>query len=229
MTTLLVIMEGKQEEEMAPNSGGKKSLFLPLLYLLFFSVFFVSVANSQKLIIILAGQSNMSGRGGVFNGTWDHFIPPESHPSPSVLRLDADLRWEEAAEPLHADIDTGKPCGVGPGLPFANAVREGGVGGVLGLVPCAIGGTKIWEWARGRTLYENMIRRAKAAVKVKDGGGEANRIGALLWFQGESDTVLKRDAEAYEGRMERLIRNVRMDLGQPQLLVIQVCDGILLL
>ncbi|XBI87754.1 hypothetical protein VPH35_025795 [Triticum aestivum] len=88
---------------------------------------------------------------------------------------------------------------------------------VLGLVPCAVGGTRIWMWARGQPLYEAAVARARAAVA---GGGGA--LGAVLWFQGESDTVEVDDARAYGGNMERLVADLREDLGSPNLLVIQV-------
>jgi hypothetical protein len=168
-----------------------------------------------KQIFILSGQSNMSGRGGVTkNHHWDGVVPPECHPNASILRLSAKLHWDPAHEPLHADIDAKKVCGVGPGMSFANAVRERV--GVVGLVPCAVGGTAIKEWARGEHLYESMVGRARESVK---GGGE---ISALLWYQGESDTLHQHDAEAYQGNMERFINNVREDLGLPSLPIIQV-------
>lgn len=198
---------------------------LHLLLLVMASSSAAACSQSQKLVFILAGQSNMSGRGGITNNRWDRRVPRESNPSPSILRLDACLRWVEAVEPLHADIDVTKTCGVGPGLPFANSVKsELGDDVVLGLVPCAVGGTRIAEWARGTKLYRDMVARAKAAA-VDDGGGgggERNKIGALLWYQGESDTVARADAEAYKGRFERLITDLREDLGEPQLPIIQV-------
>lgn len=90
---------------------------------------------------------------------------------------------------------------------------------VIGLVPCAVGGTKIQKWAKGLGLYDSMVRRAKAAVQEKKGGG---RIEALLWYQGETDTINLDDAEIYSEKMETLIRNIRADLGLPHLPVIQV-------
>lgn len=87
----------------------------------------------------------------------------------------------------------------------------------IGLVPCAVGGTAIKEWARGEHLYENMVKRARESVK--DGRGE---ITALLWYQGESDTSHLHDAEAYQGKMEKLIHDVRRDLCLPSLPIIQV-------
>ncbi|XP_004136956.1 probable carbohydrate esterase At4g34215 [Cucumis sativus] len=170
----------------------------------------------NKQIFILSGQSNMAGRGGVLKKLrrWDGVVPPEAHPHPSIFRLSAKKHWEAACEPLHADIDTKKTCGVGPGMVFANGVRERV--GTVALVPCAVGGTAIREWARGEKLYEEMVKRARDSVK---GGGE---IKAILWFQGESDTSTEHDADAYQGNMEALVANVRRDLALPSLPIIQV-------
>ncbi|GER28990.1 hypothetical protein STAS_04820 [Striga asiatica] len=169
-----------------------------------------------KQIFILSGQSNMAGRGGVDKHKhWDGVVPPEcSADAHKISRLNAHLQWEAAREPLHRDIDTKKTCGVGPGMSFANAVKERV--GAVGLVPCAVGGTAIREWARGADLYENMVKRAKAAAAA---GGE---IKGLLWYQGESDTASQQDVDSYKDNVEALIHNVRADLDLPSLPFIQV-------
>jgi hypothetical protein len=185
-------------------------------------------AHRPKLLFLLAGQSNMAGRGAP-----PIPLPASYLPHPRLLRLAADRRWVAASPPLHADIDTHKTCGLGPAMPFAHHVllsspapssvsEPSSAGGdpeppVLGLVPCAVGGTRIWMWARGQPLYESAVARARAAVA--DGGGE---LGAVLWFQGESDTIEVDDARSYGGKMERLVADLRADLGLPNLLVIQV-------
>ncbi|KAB5526650.1 hypothetical protein DKX38_020497 [Salix brachista] len=139
-------------------------------------------ANVAKDIFILAGQSNMAGRGGVVHGKWDGNVPPECRPNPSTLRLSAKLTWEEAQEPLHADIDVGKTCGIGPGMAFVDGLRANG------------------------------SRSVKEGVAIR----------AISWYQGESDTVTKEDADAYKGNMETLITNLHTDLNEPSLPVIQV-------
>ncbi|KAL6848377.1 hypothetical protein ACP4OV_021671 [Aristida adscensionis] len=184
-------------------------------------------------IFVLSGQSNMAGRGGVHHRRWDGLVPPECAPDPRILRLSAGLRWEDAAEPLHADIDTSKTCGVGPGMAFARAVlprlqeqeqqpeqehqpeQAVPAAAKIGLVPCAVGGTAIREWARGEHLYTQMVRRARAAA-------EHGEIEAVLWYQGESDAESDAAAEAYGRNIERLIADVRADLGMPHLPFIQV-------
>ncbi|PIA56638.1 hypothetical protein AQUCO_00700771v1, partial [Aquilegia coerulea] len=167
--------------------------------------------NNNKQIFILSGQSNMAGRGGVtltHPKKWDKFLPPQCQSNPKILRFNAKLHWEQAHEPLHADIDSKKTCGVGPGLAFANSIRSQDPNiDIVGLVPCAVGGTAIKEWERGCHLYENMVKRTTESIKE---GGE---IKAILWYQGESDTSSKHDAESYQANMEKLIENVAITSG----------------
>ncbi|KAM7279059.1 hypothetical protein ACFE04_006193 [Oxalis oulophora] len=163
----------------------------------------------------------MAGRGGVTNNTagistWDHVVPRSCKPNPKIFRLNANLTWVHAHEPLHADIDVTKINGIGPGMAFANTVLKNDVNfGLIGLVPCAIGGTNISEWQKGGKLYEHMLKRVNAAVRS---GGE---IEALLWYQGESDAINKEDAELYKGRLDKFFMDLRSDLKNPLLNIIQ--------
>ncbi|KAK6256542.1 hypothetical protein QUC31_000001 [Theobroma cacao] len=178
----------------------------------------------QKLnIIILAGQSNMAGRGGVANDTatgiptWDGVVPPQCQPNPSIIRLSADLAWVQAREPIHADIDARKTNGIGPGMPFANAVlTKDSNFGVVGLVPCAVGGTAISEWQKGQFLYEQLVKRAQMALQ----SGGVYR--AMLWYQGETDTFSQEDVKLYKGRLKRFFNDLRSDLQAPMLPIFQV-------
>ncbi|KAL7125270.1 hypothetical protein ABFS83_14G106200 [Erythranthe nasuta] len=170
-----------------------------------------------KQIFILAGQSNMSGRGGVDkNKIWDGVVPQEcSADGTRIFRLGPDHGWEAAAEPLHQGLDSNRLCGVSPGMAFANAVKDRV--GAVGLVPCAVAGTAVKDWARGTEPYDTMVRRAKAAAAHGDG-----EIKALLWYQGEKDTFTAEAAAAYKEKTEQLILNVRQDLDLPSLPVILV-------
>jgi len=195
---------------------------LRLMLLLLLLHLGAAAANRTTPLVsfLLAGQSNMGGRGGATSGgRWDGVVPPECAPSPRILRLSPELRWDEAREPLHRGIDLHNVLGVGPGMPFAHALlrsRRLPPHALVGLVPCAQGATPIADWERGTHLYQRMLHRARAATA---GNG---KLAALLWYQGEADTISRRDAELYAGRMEAFVRDVRRDLGMPDLLVIQV-------
>ncbi|MCD7470781.1 hypothetical protein HAX54_010891 [Datura stramonium] len=173
--------------------------------------------NANKSIFILAGQSNMSGRGGVVNNIFDWYIPPECQSNSSILRLTKGLIWEEAKEPIHQDIDFYATCGIGPGMSFANSVLKNDPNiGVIGLVPCAVGSTNISQWSQGSFYYNQMVNRTRAALQ---GGGT---LRALLWYQGESDTLNLEDAKLYKSRLGTFFIDVRKDLDAPSLPIIQV-------
>ncbi|CAA3020103.1 Hypothetical predicted protein [Olea europaea subsp. europaea] len=144
--------------------------------------------------------------------TWFQWITVST--SPKSFQLNVQLKWEVTRDPLHRDIDINKPCGVGTGMLFANSVKSRL--GVIGRVPCARGGSSIKEWEKGDKHYENMIKRAKAIVKV---GGD---IKTLLWYQGENDTFNLNDVENYKRRLEKLLQNVRTDLNMHFLPILQV-------
>ncbi|KAG8364235.1 hypothetical protein BUALT_Bualt19G0107100 [Buddleja alternifolia] len=161
----------------------------------------------------------MAGRGGVnkHKQQWNGVVPLEcSFDTSKIFRLSSHLQWEVAREPIHHDIGTNKTSGVGLAMSFANAVKERV--GVIGLVPCAVGGSAIKDWARGTELYESMVQRAKAAA-AHGGGGE---IKAVLWYQGESETRSQERVDCYKENVETLIHNVREDLDLPSLPIVMV-------
>lgn len=189
----------------------------------FFSIVFFSFVHTTgvdiKNIFILAGQSNMVGRGLLAENY------PQFDPSPQIQRFAKNETWEEAKDPLHQDIDAdpNKVAGRGPGMPFANALlKNDSQFGVIGLVPCARGDTSLDQWKKNASdgLYDAMISRARAALKTSGGGGA---IRALLWFQGEKDTGNYKLATEYKSKFEIFVQNVRDDLGIPLLPVIEVC------
>lgn len=175
-----------------------------------------------KNIFLLAGQSNMSGRGGVERDStgwiyWNRVVPPECEPDPSIFRLDANLTWVQAKEPLHEGIDAKRINGVGPGMPFAHEVlRLSPDYGTIGLVPCALAGSSIDRWQRGTALYDRLMLRANASVQA---GG---KIRGILWQQGGTDSESLGDASTYEPKLTKFFNDLREDLGSPDLVILQV-------
>ena len=164
----------------------------------------------------------MAGRGGIVRKAnlgvkkiWDPSVLSDRDKSLTqydgrVARLSADLVWVEAVEPMHQDIDSKKSCGIGPGLMFARSLPGSEQ---IGLIPCAVGGTKISEWSRSSPLYQSMISRARFA---------GTKMEALLWYQGESDCAELEDAKAYLKRLQEFVQNVREDLQDSTLVIIMV-------
>lgn len=153
---------------------------------------------------VLAGQSNMVGRA--------ELVFLETNNS-STMVLRPDDAWDRASEPLHERRERyGLTIGAGLGLAFANELY-GRTKVPIGLIPCAKGGTSLWEWDpalrdQGReSLYGNMLARVKLA------GG---KVAGMLWYQGESDARPDRTGE-YLGRLKKFVAAVRADFDQREL------------
>ena len=55
-----------------------------------------------------------------------------------------------------------KTCGYGPGPFFGGLLVERGVLSMVGLVPCAVGGTEIDEWREDSRLFKQMVGLASS-------------------------------------------------------------------
>ena len=133
----------------------------------------VKLPNKKDLqIFLLIGQSNMAGRGKPLE-------EQDETPHPRVLLFNKEQAWIPAVDPLHFD----KPSvvGVGLGLTFAKTVAETHEK-TIGLVPAAVGGSAISEWAKGARHYTGAIGRAKAAL-------EDGTLAGILWHQGNPTPV----------------------------------------
>lgn len=156
-------------------------------------------------LFLLVGQSNMAGRGKLDDAALT--------PHPRVLALNKEGNWVPAVDPLH--FDKPRIVGVGPGRAFAEAALADQSEIVIGLIPCAVGGSPISSWKPGAYYsatkshpWDDAIRRAKRAMK--DGV-----LKGILWHQGESDSKPEL-APVYETALHDLIARFRNELGVPE-------------
>jgi hypothetical protein len=155
----------------------------------------------ERDIFILAGQSNMVGRGSL--------TPARTYPNASrIYSFNSACAWVAGADPLHTDDAT---AGIGPGMAFADTLlgllddpaRE------IGLVPCGKSGSSIAEWAprwRVNSFYGAMLKRAQLAAAA-----------GLIWYQGETDAQSTGYPLPWLEGVRALIENVRRDLQLPKL------------
>jgi hypothetical protein len=146
-------------------------------------------------LYLLIGQSNMAGRGVVDSES--------KQADPRVLVLTKDLKWEPATDPLHFD----KPiAAVGPGLAFGKAMAQANPAVKIGLIPCAMGGSKIEEWAPGTKNHTAMLDRMREAQK-------AGVLKGILWHQGEANI---NSNATYAAQLTALINGVRKEFNVPE-------------
>jgi hypothetical protein len=163
-------------------------------------------------IFLLAGQSNMAGRGTVEE--------IDRTPNPRILAYAGPGRWILATEPLHNDKTSAR---VGPGFAFARALLKNlPPDASIGLIPAAFGGSPIAEWHKdyngparwrdGRTYFQTAVEAARDAAKQ-------GMIAGIIWNQGEGDgSRASRDGGAqYRAQVDELIAAFRAALGNPDL------------
>lgn len=156
-----------------------------------------NVIDTGFHLFLLAGQSNMAGRG---------FLDDTSQITDErILMLDKDNHWVPAVDPVHFDK---KGAGVGPGISFARELLKHRPHIKVGLIPSAVGGSSIISWQPdsvyiGVHPYNDAVRRMKLALRY-------GVLDAILWHQGESDDSPKA-AQNYLNALIQLIARFRKE------------------
>lgn len=183
---------------------------LCLLLTLLFPI--VSLAEETKPeekkdlhLFLLAGQSNMAGRGKVDDQA--------RKADPRIFSLNKGGAWQVAMDPIHWDK---RSAGTGIGKPFAAIIADKNPGAAIGLIPAACGGSPINTWTPGAYWeqtkshpWDDAISRAKLAM-------QSGSLKAILWHQGESDSNAKA-APKYAEELEDLIYRFRKEFDSPDL------------
>ncbi|MEO6000765.1 MAG: sialate O-acetylesterase [Chitinophagaceae bacterium] len=177
---------------------------------LLFSAISLSAQTNEKPdpdfhLYLLAGQSNMAGRGPV--DAESKIINQQ------IFMLDKNNKWVPATDPVHFD----KPnvVGVGPAISFAKEMLGNNKKIKIGLIPCAVGGSPIRVWSPDSVYlppfhpYDDAISRTKIAR-------QSGVLKGIIWHQGESDNN-KEGVIIYMKRLKELIERFRLDLLVPDL------------
>lgn len=159
------------------------------------------VSTCDTMFYIMAGQSNMAGRGAV--EAIDEII------NPRLLEMDDAARYSYKREPN--TIYQGGLAGLDCGLSFGNELLlHLPDDSKLGLVQCSVSSTGIQEWLGDSLhvvyLYSNMLNRARAASR-------SGSIKGVLWMQGETDADNAQKAKSYGSNLIAFIEDFRRDIG----------------
>ena len=162
-------------------------------------------AEGEMVSFLLAGQSNMAGRGDL---TAENAV---TAPDCLMLRMG---RWQAMSEPVNVDrgVLEGSSPRSGACLAASFAAAFPKEGRKVGLIPCADGGTTIAQWQPGEILFDHAVFQARLAMRT-------SRLGAILWHQGESDCLAPEQLEAYPEQFLRTMEGFRAQLGDLPILV----------
>ena len=159
-------------------------------------------------VFIMAGQSNMAGRGTV--------EPLDTIPNKRILSIDQNGELIIAKEPLHwyEPERTGLDCG----FSFAKTLLKKIPDNIsILIIPTAIGGSSTSQWLndslyRNVKLFSNFLSKVEIARKI-------GTIKGILWHQGESDANEK-DIPFYKQRLQQLFSKFRSATGNNELPII---------
>lgn len=156
-------------------------------------------------IFLLAGQSNMAGRGFV--------EPQDTVPDNRVLAITKNDEWIYAKEPLHFYEPTlaGLDCGLSFGKTLVHHLDDSTA---VAVIPCAVGGSSVEQWL-GDSLFRNVRLLSNFKSKV-DFVKNYGTIKGVLWHQGESDAHPGR-AELYAKNLSKLFDMFRDYIGDKNL------------
>eukprot|EP00752_Nemacystus_decipiens_P008286 g7407.t1 len=157
-------------------------------------------------VVLLMGQSNMSGRGIGYD---DDLDGPNDDRIEQWTRENTITTAFERLE--HADFEkTGWNDRVGMGTAFGRAYAENlpSERSVL-LVPTAYGGSQLVNgpWSIGGELFEDAVTRLADALASNEEDG--NCVGAILWHQGENDASASVDEATYASTWTAMISDLR--------------------
>ena len=168
-----------------------------------------NVPNKENLwVFILAGQSNMAGRGLV--------EPQDTVPNNRVYTLNKQGNIILAKEPLHFYEPT--MAGLDSGLSFGKALIKHIPDSIsVLLIPTAVGGSSISQW-----LNDSIHREVKLFSNFKQKAELGMRFGTvkgILWHQGESDAKTK-EAPLYQIKLSELFYQFRKIIGNQETTVV---------
>lgn len=176
-------------------------------------------------VFLLAGQSNMDGRGAKKDLAGD--LAKWAQPQARVLinfragGLHRPLTLSHGFKPLqpgYSGTPGTKPGGLptatfGPEVAMGATLAEGLPGKKVALIKCAEGGTSLSkDWAPGEKgkLYEQFIGFVGQVLKELQAKGDTFTLRGMAWHQGESDASLP--AGKYQALLTDFIQHVRADL-----------------
>ncbi len=205
--------------------------------LLFLLLLVLPAFGEEFELYLLAGQSNMDGRGKSANLTDEQRKPSEK----SLIYYGNPLKSSDGWKPLAPGYSIppkykeGLPSPTfGPELGFVSALSKAQPEKRFALIKASKGGTNLRaDWKPGEKgkpdtqgpLYRNFIETIqKARAELKKDGHSAILRG-MIWHQGESDSKAK--SELHEKRLAELMVRIREDLNKPKLPIVlgQVYDN----
>jgi len=165
-------------------------------------------SKKNTWVFLMAGQSNMAGRGWV--------EAQDTVPDKRIFSIDSDGKLLYAKEPLNLFEPSyvGLDCGVS----FARSLLKEIPSKInVMIIHTAVGGSNIRQW-----IDDSTHRNVKLLTNFKEKVAIAKKYGiikGIIWHQGEADANAKR-IPLYEKNLSTLCTTFRSIVGNDQLPII---------
>lgn len=185
-----------------------KLTYVTALVAVFLQIAFLSSALAQEkplTVFILAGQSNMVGRGKVVE------LPDELKLEQKRVLMFSGNEWLPLAPSPKENASFGPELSFGHEM--AARLQE-----PIGLIKLARDGSSLagdWNPDDPKSLYAELLARVAAARRDRP-----LEIVGVCWMQGGGDAKEKEMADAYAQNFSRFIERVRKDFGNPKLIFV---------
>jgi iduronate 2-sulfatase len=163
-------------------------------------------------VVLLAGQSNMGGKGQISGLT-----PPLASPQADVQFYynSDDVVHDTANESSWVTLRPGGGQQFGPEVAFGRTVADALPSHNLALIKSYYGGTNLsnhWNPPSGfaYTIFKNTV---SAALTDLTNASHTYTITGMLWTQGETDANGTRTTAQYQTDLNELIADVRSNYG----------------
>ncbi|RFS13650.1 sialate O-acetylesterase [Emticicia sp. C21] len=164
-----------------------------------------SVAQKQTWVFIMAGQSNMAGRGIV--------EAQDTITNERILTINKDNQVIKAKEPIHFYEPNLK--GLDCGLSFTQTLlKEVDKSVTILIIPTAVGGSSSRQWM-GDSVHRNVQLLTNFRQKIEFAKSKGV-IKGILWHQGESDANAKA-IPLYKDNLKKLFGIFREYVGNNKL------------
>lgn len=197
------------------------------------AAFFTTAAYAAQYdVYILAGQSNMDGRGKV-DGLEGRLAAPQTgsliyyaNPADPSRAGETTVRsgWQtlspgySIAPGTTRDDPLPNPT-FGPEISFVQTLAQANPdGNPVAVVKVTRGGTNLRsDWSPTGFMYQSLVSELDAALNALANDGHSGTVRGMLWHQGESDS--NRVAQ-YQNEFESLVLNIRTTVKDPELPVV---------
>jgi hypothetical protein len=167
-----------------------------ILIIGFFSGIQTSLASEEILVFILAGQSNMRGRGEVHELLCT---------APRLIKVPENVEFHSTGTKRSLFGERNLRWTFGPEVIFAHEISEAWPEQKICVVKYTVSGSDLASW--GKTHYDTLMGHVQAATK-----GKQVEYAGLLWMQGETDAESIEKSEQYFENLKALIQRTRRDL-----------------